>query len=176
MRNLSPAGQCGEITERRAGPRPMRQPHKPQCVCLNHLASLLSPTTFLLGIYPMWTYANKERVGGGGGDQLTDKAEPNKHTRERLALSSESRGNSLFRKRAPDDARTGRTCRCPSRSPSRRGPRRRWRRSARLVRHQDSVTVHFFLLFLGSYNSVQLNPNPLESFNSMVGYALCTWE
>lgn len=38
---------------------------------------------------------------------------------------------------APGDVRTWRTCRCPSRSPSRRGLRQRWRHSARLWRRND---------------------------------------
>lgn len=40
------------------------------------------------------------------------------------------------RRWAPGDVHTWRTCRCLWRSPSRRDPRRRWRRSARLQRNK----------------------------------------
>lgn len=46
-----------------------------------------------------------------------------------------------FQRWAPGGARTWRTCQCPLRSPSRRGPRQRLRRSARLRKQREKERV-----------------------------------
>lgn len=60
--DCKPPGQSAETTEERSHPALTPEIYNQQegsCV-MSYLASLLSPTTFLLGIYPIWTC--KKRV------------------------------------------------------------------------------------------------------------------